>query len=186
MKKAVYLLVLVAGVLWLPNISKGQDYIREIDAKTGHPLLRGQIEFSDLLDESTCGWLKTGSASYKANAQAIEGIQALGGNYRYVIFSGTWCEDTQILLPQFYAVMQQADIPTSAITLFGVNRAKKALNDEELVFDITRVPTIIVLEQNREIGRITESVSTTVEQEIYDMMLKDKQVLDNRKAKRGL
>lgn len=186
MKKAIYVLMLTIGTLCCGFDGMAQDYIREIDPKTGHPLLRGQITFADLLDESTCSWLGAGASTYKADSRAIEGIQGLGGPYRYVVFAGTWCEDTQILLPQFYAVMKQAGIPSGAVTLFGTNRAKKALNDEELVFEITRVPTIIVLEQNREIGRITESVSTTVEQEIFDMMAKDKKVLDNRKAARGL
>jgi hypothetical protein len=82
--------------------------------------------------------------------------------------------------------MQQAGIPKSAVLMYGLNRAKKALNQEEVVFEITRVPTIIVLEQNREIGRITETPSISVEQDIAAMMLKDKKVLDNRKAARGL
>ena len=186
MKKGIYFLILVMGSLFGGFDTIAQDYIREIDPKTGHPLLRGQITFADLLDESTCSWLSAGASLYKADTKALEGIQGLGGPYRYVVFAGTWCEDTQILLPQFYAVMQQAGIPVSAVTLFGMNRAKKALNDEEQVFEITRVPTIIVLEQNREIGRITETVTTSVEQDIFDMMAKDKKVLDNRKAARGL
>jgi thiol-disulfide isomerase/thioredoxin len=186
MKKTMCFIVLVVASILLGNKAMAQDYIREIDPKTGHPLLRGQIEFADLLHESTCAWLGAGSASYKANTQAIENIQKLGGPYRYIVFAGTWCEDTQILLPQFYALMQQAGIPKSAVLMYGLNRAKKALNQEEVVFDVTRVPTIIVLEQNREIGRITETSSSSVEQDIADMMLKDKKVLDNRKAARGL
>ena len=186
MKKTMCLIVLVMASVLFGNMATAQDYIREKDAQTGHPLLRGQIEFADLLHESTCAWLGAGSALYKANTEAVENIQTLSGPYRYIIFMGTWCEDTQILIPQFYALMQQAGIPKSAVLMYGLNRAKKALNQEEVVFEVTRVPTIIVLEQNREIGRITETPSTSVEQDIADMMLKDKKVLDNRKAARGL
>ena len=186
MKKTLQFLLLVATLFTASSQLMAQDYVREMDAQTGHPLLHGQITFADLLDESTCDWLGRGASAYRGNENAIEGIKQLQGNYRFVLFVGTWCEDTQIMLPQFLSVMRQAGIPNSAITLYGVNRSKKALNQEEVRFNISRVPTIIVLHQNREIGRITETVNTSVEEDIYSMMVQDQKVLENRKAARGL
>ncbi len=186
MKKIFRSFVLAIALFAGANSLMAQDYIRETDRQTGHPLLHGEITFADLLDETTCAWLGSGAAEYRGNADAIAGIKQLQGNYRFVLFVGTWCEDTQIVLPQFLSVMRQSGIPQSAITMYGVNRTKKALNQEEVRFNITRVPTIIVLNQNREIGRITESVSTSIENDIYAMMAQDQKVLENRKAARGL
>ncbi|MBU3677452.1 MAG: hypothetical protein FGM54_09800, partial [Chitinophagaceae bacterium] len=96
MKTIFRLVALSIGLLAGTNALMAQDYIRETDRQTGHPLLHGEITFADLLDETTCAWLGSGATNYRGDADAIAGIKQLQSNYRFVLFVGTWCEDTQI------------------------------------------------------------------------------------------
>jgi hypothetical protein len=43
----------------------------------------------------------------------------------YVVFGGTWCEDTKHLLPNFIATADAAGVPANHLTLIGVDRNKK-------------------------------------------------------------
>ena len=47
-------------------------------------------------------------------------------------------------------------VEDTVISFFGVNRAKKTLASFTDAFNITNVPTIIVMKNGKEIGRVVE------------------------------
>ncbi|MEI9958564.1 MAG: thioredoxin family protein [Ferruginibacter sp.] len=51
-------------------------------------------------------------------------------------------------------------VADSAITFFAVNRAKKSLGNIADAFNIINVPTIIVMKDGKEAGRIVEYGTT--------------------------
>jgi thiol-disulfide isomerase/thioredoxin len=175
------LLILIS--LFLTQHLMAQEFNREIDPKTKKVLLRGELSFKDLLWESNCKWLKEGESIYKPNENALEPIQKLAKDYHFVVFLGTWCDDTHNLLPKFYKVVNEALIDPNAIQLFAVNRRKEALNNEHVVFKIERVPTFIVFHQNREVGRITESVNASIEDDLLLIMQNDAKKLAEKNEK---
>ena len=75
---------------------------------------------------------------------------------QFVVFGGTWCEDTQFILPRFFKLQEMSGVPDNNVTLFGVNRDKKALGHIAEAFRIINVPTIIVMKNGKEIGRVVE------------------------------
>lgn len=155
------------------NMLIAQDFVREKDRKDGHPLLRGKLTFNDLLKETTCNWLYEGAQAYNPQTEAINTLNQICKDYRFVVFIGTWCEDTQELLPKLYKTILDAGIAKESIEMYGVNRNKKALKQEEDVYKIERVPTIIVLHQKREIGRITETVKNSIEEDLVQIIKPD-------------
>ncbi len=78
------------------------------------------------------------------------------GKYQLVVFGGTWCEDTQFILPKFFKLQEKSGFPDEAITLFGVNREKTSLGNIAKAFNVTLVPTFIVMKDGKEIGRVVE------------------------------
>ena len=56
----------------------------------------------------------------------------------------------------FLNCRKQSGIPDDAITMFGVNRAKTSLGNIAKAFNVTLVPTIIVMKDGKEIGRVVE------------------------------
>lgn len=180
MKKIFLLLLTMATV----HIASAQSYVREKDPKTGKPLLRGKVTFQEVEDESVNKWLYANANAYEPNDADIRELRRIHAPYRFVVFMGTWCSDTHDLLPKFYKVLNQADMDLHAVEMYGVNREKKSLELEHVVYKIERVPTIIVLHQNRELGRITESVTNSIENDLVQIMQKDFEKLEAARAAR--
>ncbi|MEZ5045768.1 MAG: hypothetical protein R2831_02130 [Chitinophagaceae bacterium] len=161
---------------------QAQDYVREIDKKTGQVLLRGQVSFDEIADETSCQWLYDGAKDYMPNEGITEQLNRMWGNYQFVVFMGTWCEDTRMLLPAFYKTLLMSGVDMHAVKMYGVDRNKEALNIEHQLYNISRVPTIIIMHQYREVGRIVESVDGTIEETLLAIIEKDYMKLQAERA----
>jgi thiol-disulfide isomerase/thioredoxin len=69
---------------------------------------------------------------------------------------GTWCEDSQDIIPKLYSLTDAAGFPQDRITLIGVDRKKTTLSHLTEALGIINVPTIIVMKNGKEQGRIVE------------------------------
>ena len=69
---------------------------------------------------------------------------------------GTWCEDSQFIIPKFYLLLDAAGFSQDRVTLIGVDRKKQTLSHLTEALNITNVPTIIVLKNGKEAGRVIE------------------------------
>ncbi len=147
--------------------TKAQEFVRELDKKTNKPLLRGQIKFKDITNESAYPWIHD---DYDANEEIVDKIKKLLPKYRLVVFVGTWCEDTQYLLPQLYRTLQDASFDFNALEMYGVNRDKKGLHVEHDIYNIKYVPTIIVMDRFKEVGRIVERTNSSIEKDLLDIL----------------
>jgi thiol-disulfide isomerase/thioredoxin len=101
-------------------------------------------------------WYGANQTSYKPDAAVLSAMEAAKGKVQFVIFGGTWCEDTQFILPKFFKLQEQAGIADNSISFYGVDRAKKTLGNINDAFKITNVPTIIVMKDGKEVGRVVE------------------------------
>lgn len=148
-------------------------YITTKDEKKGGTILVGEIneKIIDSIGEYT--WFKEGKKTYKIDSNKLAVLQKIISPYRFVVFAGTWCEDTQLLLPQLYNVFNQLHINADKIKLYGVDRKKKALNKDSEIYKIDFVPTIIIYNENREVARIVETVSTSIESDLLYLIEKD-------------
>jgi thiol-disulfide isomerase/thioredoxin len=86
----------------------------------------------------------------------LQTLKANKDSVQFLVFGGTWCHDTQFILPKFYSLSDAAGVAQNQITLLGVDRSKKTIQYLSERFNITNVPTIIVLKQGKEIGRVVE------------------------------
>jgi hypothetical protein len=134
----------------------------------------GQITDS-ILKASNYSWYKVGIKAYKTDSTYINALSKYIKDYTFIVFAGTWCEDTQHLLPQFMATIHQLKAD-DLVTIYGVDRNKKSLYMETSIMEITNVPTIIIKKGPREIGRIVETLTKDkLEQEIFYLIETDKE-----------
>jgi thiol-disulfide isomerase/thioredoxin len=119
-------------------------------------ILKGYIDRTAIESDTSFKWFKENMKWGNADAAAVQALQANGGNVHFVVFGGTWCHDTQNLLPVFYRLADKGGISNDKITLIGMDRAKTALNGFEKAFKITNVPTFIVMKDGKELGRVVE------------------------------
>ena len=68
-------------------------------------------------------------------------------------------------------ILDEVKFPENRLTIIAVNRKKEAPNGEEGLYNIQRVPTIIVKKYGKEIGRIIEyPKSGFLERDLLDII----------------
>ena len=118
--------------------------------------LKGLLSRKVIESDTAFKWFKNNYALGMADASAVAAFQKNKDSIHVIIFGGTWCEDTQNLLPVFYRLADKSGLPDSSITFIGVDRNKQTLDNLSAAFNITNVPTFIVMHNGKEIGRVVE------------------------------
>ena len=119
-------------------------------------VLKGIINRSILENDTSFKWFKENMKWGQADEAAVAAFKQKGKKFKLIIFGGTWCEDTQNILPKIYRVVDQSDYSEKNITLVAVDRKKQTINNLHTIYKIKNVPTFIVLKDGKEIGRVVE------------------------------
>ena len=120
-------------------------------------ILNGIVAKNDIANNvAFASWYGSNQSSYKPDTSVTKVMANTKDKVQYVVFGGTWCGDTQFILPKFFKLQEQSGISESQISLYGVDRSKKTLGNIAGAFKITNVPTIIVMKDGKEIGRVVE------------------------------
>jgi thiol-disulfide isomerase/thioredoxin len=123
---------------------------------SGTKILKGFMNKKELAADTAFGWYAQNIKSFTPNADVVKQYSAGKEGVSLVVFGGTWCGDTQVLLPKFFATTDAAGVPENHITLIGVDRSKKTLFNLAEAFAVTNVPTFIVMKDGKEVGRVVE------------------------------
>lgn len=119
-------------------------------------VLRGLISRSDIENDTAFGWFKKNYNLGRPDVNAVTSFKQHGSNFQMLVFAGTWCPDTQNLLPEFYRLTDASGYADSNITIIGVDNEKTTLDNLQRTFHIVDVPTFIVMQNGKEIGRVVE------------------------------
>ncbi len=139
-----------------------QDYAVKQDS-AGNKMLVGQLNVQLLANDSAFRWFYTGVNDYQPTKEWIDYIRYYRDSFSVVVFAGTWDVNSRELLPAFYRTMMAAGYPLNKIKLYGVDMQFHSLNGEAEKYKVTKLPTIIVLHNNEELGRIEEVPVQSVE-----------------------
>ncbi|MBV2245760.1 MAG: thioredoxin family protein [Lentimicrobium sp.] len=164
-------LFFVVLILSTSIMAMGQDVNSQVvDEKTGHLMLIGEVNRQGMENMGT--WFSDEYEAYQPQADVMAEIKSLNADFPHVfIVMGTWCSDSREQVPHFYKLMDAIDYPDSQVFVVGVNREKKADNFCLGDFDIHLVPTFIFTRDGKEIGRIVESPSITLEHDLLNILL---------------
>ncbi len=166
--------VILIALLLMSMVVKAQtDFDTSTDKENGTVVFKGQITYNDLRKEPSFKWLDKGIIDYKPDGAGLDFLGQHLKQYEVVTFMGTWCEDSQNLVPKLLKVLAAADYPMHQHTIYGVDRTKQAKYTEAKFYEISRVPTFILIKDNLEVGRITESVNKSVEADLKAIIEKD-------------
>ncbi len=120
-------------------------------------ILNGIIEKNDIATNAAFNsWYSGNQTGYKLDTTITNAMANTKDKVQYVVFGGTWCEDTQFILPKFFKLQEQSGLSEKNISLYAVDRSKKTLGNIAGAFKITNVPTIIVMKDGKEVGRVVE------------------------------
>jgi thiol-disulfide isomerase/thioredoxin len=171
MKKILALFLLMISV---NAIAQNKAYTESKDTEGDGLIYNGRLSFNDLDKEASFTWLKTGREEYRPDAKAVDYLRMYVNAYKIVVFLGTWCDDSHDLIPKLEKVLSLLNYPQSQLVMYGVDRAKTTNGGEQKTYAVKFVPTIILYQGDREIGRITESVNKSIEADLAAIIKKDK------------
>lgn len=160
-KKTIHVLSFIFVFFLAGYNAKAQTpYVISMDEQTGSKIYKGSINKYTLANDSTFIWYARSAQDYEPDMALISTMEKKKTGLHFIVFGGTWCDDSQYIMPRFFKLTEKAGINDSAICLFGVDRNKQTLSNLSASFAVTRVPTIIVMKDGKEIGRVVEYGTT--------------------------
>jgi thiol-disulfide isomerase/thioredoxin len=136
-----------------------ESYIESRDE--GHEgnskIIKGVFNRQLLESDTAFKWFADNYKYGQPDANAIEAFKKNKEKFSVLVFGGTWCHDTQNILPAFYKLADKSTFSQKKIYLIGVDRAKTTIQELHTKYKITNVPTFIILNNaGKEIGRVVE------------------------------
>ena len=143
------------------------------DPKTGKPMLLGKVSIDELKQEPFSEWYNDEFDNYELDVELLGAISE-PNQYNYELFLGTWCGDSRREVPRLEKIFIELGIDFDQITIITVDRDKISPENEQEGKDIRYVPTLIVKNNDVEVGRIVESPSSesaTLESDLFEISL---------------
>lgn len=151
MKKNLLLFALFAGFVTLAH---AQSY--EVLTEGSGRSYKGIFSREILEKDSTFKWYNENKSGYTPNAKAVTELNKNADSVQLLVFMGTWCGDSHNIIPKFYTLLDSAGFSPEKVTLVGVDRSKKTSGHLAEALNVKNVPTIIVLKNGKEAGRVVE------------------------------
>ena len=126
-------------------------------AQNNEKMLKGLITKEDISTEPLFMWYGESQRIYSnPDTAAVSALRRNKNKIYFIIFGGTWCEDTHYVLPKFFKIQEASGFPENRIVMFAVDHDKKTTGSIAQAMGVTNVPTIIVMENGKEKGRVVE------------------------------
>ncbi len=139
----------------------------------GEKIITGPCDLKTLvLEPDVREWYDMYYNEYQADTEALGEIDSLSRNVSFVVFLGTWCGDSKREIPRFLKILEGAHIDDSRISLYGLDRSKKSDDGMTDKYNILRVPTMIIMKGEEEVGRIVEQPRETLEKDLVKILNK--------------
>lgn len=161
---------------------------REVESQRDGKMLLGQQTLEQFQKEPYSQWYNTEYSQYQIDEVSVSELKKEKlSSHQITVFLGTWCDDSHREFPRLMKILDAAKYPTNKLTIIGVNRKKESPNGEEGLYNIQKVPTIIVKKYGKELGRIIEyPQSGYLEKDLLEILKKnDTSVGDLLKKKKG-
>lgn len=153
---------------------------KEIINKKGSTILIGHTAPYMFKQGSNAEWFYKYYNEHFVDSSSIAALQKLLSNTTMEIFLGSWCGDSKREVPRMLKILDSLHYDTSRIKLilvdFTVEHYKQSPQHEERNKNIHHVPTFIVYENNKEMGRIVESPVVSLEKDLLSIVTKEKYI----------
>ena len=174
MKKISILL----GVILLISINSCAQRVivnREVESHKDGKILLGTQTLDQFHKEPYKTWFDEEYNRYQIDEPSLTELKKEKLNsYSLVVFVGSWCSDSHREFPRLIKILNALKYNTEKMQIIAVNRKKESPAGEEGLYNISRVPTIIVKKYGKEIGRITEMPETGfLEKDLLNILKKD-------------
>ncbi len=109
-------------------------------------------------------------ANYKPDQEILNKLDKDLFSCSMTIVLGTWCHDSEQQVPRMYKVLDKMDFNTSVIQIICVDKDKTGCDTDISNMDIQRVPTFIIYNGEKEVGRIIETPKLSLEEDLLNIL----------------
>ena len=143
----------------------------------GKIMLIGKLTYEEW--QKDAGWASYSADNYEPEYSLTVILKQIvkEKNITFKLFSGSWCEDSESEVPKIFKLLNESKISLDKIDLYGVDREKKESTGEAEKYKIERVPTLLILKGDNEVGRIIEYPDKSWEEDILTMISEEIQKL---------
>jgi len=160
----------IAFVLSLLTFSFSCQKNKEIPKSDKKGILTGWVTESQLFNLSLI--YEEEKNSYQPDSTSIAFLKKFSEELNILIFLGTWCPDCRREAPRFLKVVEKSGNTLIKFQMMGLDRTKRDSLGLAEKYKIEYVPTFVVLQEDREIGRIIEIPMLSIEQDLVEILLK--------------
>lgn len=149
-------LFVVALVAFAFNSVSAQMQYEVIPDKEEGKIIKGLINRSVVESDTAFKWWSQNYKAYSPNTEGLDALKAYKDSIQFLVFMGTWCHDSQFIIPKFFNFVDAAGFSADRITLIGTDRNKKTISHLTDALGVVNVPTILVMKNGKELGRVVE------------------------------
>ncbi|WP_137287424.1 thioredoxin family protein [Halorussus salinisoli] len=104
-----------------------------------------------------------------AHSETVDVLESAVAEIDVRVWSADWCGDCRAVLPDFFAALEAAGVPSDEVEVYEVDENKDGEKVEE--YDVSLIPTIVVERGDEEIARFEESEDRPAAQYVADRLL---------------
>jgi thiol-disulfide isomerase/thioredoxin len=108
--------------------------------------------------------------AYKPDTTKIVLLKSIGKETEVRVYFGTWCQTCKKLVPPLIATLRSASNPKFQVEYIGVDEDLTEPEEEIERYSVAKTPSVILLQDGKEIGRIEEETSHTIEADLVDIL----------------
>ncbi len=135
----------------------------------GQQILVGRVSGKEFYSDHFKSWFVPAYQEYIPDSASVAYLKKHLRDKVIEIYMGTWCPDSREHVPHMLKVLDRAGFPRKKIRIYALRRH---YNDDPVVNgkDIIRVPTFIIFEDKKELGRIIEYPMESLEKDLIKIL----------------
>ncbi len=139
-----------------------------VDPKLEKEVLVGRCDRDGLKSEVFAEYYNEGYNNYVPDENVVKQLKKKKKSLEIVVVMASWCGDSKEQVPKFYKILDEIGFKESKLKLIAVDGEKTSGDVDISGFGIELVPTFLFFKEDREIGKIVESPTSSLEK---DMLL---------------
>ena len=148
----------------------GLALLAGVPAADERPILVGRVTAADLKAPPYSEWFDAQYSRYQPDAAKLEKLRSLLAGTSIEAYFGTWCGDSRRQIPRLVRLLDGAGFDEKRLTLVALSdrpmEFKQSPGRPEAKRYVHRTPTIVIVRDGGEIGRIVETPSGSLESDL--------------------
>jgi hypothetical protein len=108
--------------------------------------------------------------AYEARYDVVAALKDFSEFVQIEVYLGSWCSDSAARVPEFFQVLNIVNSPRFQVSYTGVPEDPNARAPYIAGKEIEKIPTFIVLVNGLEKGRIVETPTASVEEDLLALL----------------